>query len=504
VSEQTFRGAVKTFRHEPQSGMMPLDVLLDKRHNISVVLAEEIAVHRSIKWYLCTHVCLSRSTANGIENAILPLRSSAATLFQMSDIDESVIQAIEKIKSTLDEIALKGSGWRVINTATIDIHIVKHEPLVGSSFIATPKDLQHKYERTIINVRNTDDKCFIYSFLAALHSQEVNRKSRCDPSSYSRFQTAYDFSTIPEPTSITAHQLEKFEQINNVSVNIYGHEDSKVFPVHISACLRPRHVDLLLISKGTTNHFIAIKSLEGLLFEQSKSNHRPVCRICLHQFHTKTAVMEHQKECGKHRPQRVTFPKPGTKLQFNSEYKKQRVGSIVYCDLESILVPGEDPSGEILQRHQVCSAAGIMICDDGTKKRFLQRAAPEPDRDIAADDEDSDAADLEADDVLPNFFRFLFDCAEAAYHRSRKVLNMTAKDERKFQKSTRCWMCKKEFSPRDVKTRDHDHVSEFFINCCYIRYRKPFVKFFFFLSVFVCINFFHMPVINVLSCIFTF
>lgn len=468
---QSFRGAIKTHRHEPKTAKDPIPLLNELRQSIERVLHGDIQIHGSIKWYICVHVALERSSANGTENVTLPIRSRNSALFPMSDLTADVSEAIDKVKTTLGEMEIRGSGWRIVKTVSVDLHIVKHKPMLGSSFISTPNDLKHKNTSTLINIHNADNKCFIYSVLAALYSDSISPEKRSDPDMYQPFEDRLDFSMISEPTAIDAHQLQKFQESNGISINIYGHEGQKTFPIHVASEIAERHVDLLYISKGTVGHYLAIKSLESLLFEQFKSNTLPVCRSCLHQFQCKAELARHAVDCRRHPAQKVTFPEPGTKVKFASEYKKQRVGSIVYADLESVLIPDESAGSGVLQHHKVCSAAGLMISDDDTPpRRFLQRARPDsdtPDEDGRVDEQESD--------LLPNFFQFLSECAENAYRSSRKNLKMTAENEADFQKATHCWICSKRYEAKDVRTRDHDHVSEyhFHSNPCSVQYLWP-------------------------------
>ena len=49
-------------------------------------------------------------------------------------------------------------------------------PTAGSSFIKTPPEIANK--KAILNIRNSDNNCFQYSILAALHPLN-NKDSNC-------------------------------------------------------------------------------------------------------------------------------------------------------------------------------------------------------------------------------------------------------------------------------------------------------------------------------------
>ena len=51
-----------------------------------------------------------------------------------------------------------------INFETSDIFVYKFRPLVGSSYKKLPKEIENT--KACINVKNTDNKCFMWSLLA--------------------------------------------------------------------------------------------------------------------------------------------------------------------------------------------------------------------------------------------------------------------------------------------------------------------------------------------------
>lgn len=57
------------------------------------------------------------------------------------------------------------------------VQILKYEPLRGSGGeMELPKHLKNK--RVIVNLKNTNNECFKWSILAALHYDEVYKKKQ--------------------------------------------------------------------------------------------------------------------------------------------------------------------------------------------------------------------------------------------------------------------------------------------------------------------------------------
>ena len=59
--------------------------------------------------------------------------------------------------------------------------IVRYNPLCGSSFLPTPKELKKRL--ALVNVNNPNQKCFLWSILASVYPQRDNlsRLSKCIP-----------------------------------------------------------------------------------------------------------------------------------------------------------------------------------------------------------------------------------------------------------------------------------------------------------------------------------
>ncbi|XP_065639669.1 uncharacterized protein LOC136072392 [Hydra vulgaris] len=137
--------------------------------------------------------------------------------------------------------------------------------------------------------------------------------------------------------SLSLQQITQFEKNNqNVSVNVYGYENS-AYPLRISENKNRQHeIDLLLISNDETNHYCLIKSISRLLSSQiSKHNGKKhFCRNCLQSFSTEESLSKHQLYCDTHDSVRIELPKPNTMIKLNHFKKSMRVPFVVYADFE--------------------------------------------------------------------------------------------------------------------------------------------------------------------------
>ena len=113
-----------------------------------------------------------------------------------------------------------GSGWCIFRLVTLDVTVWKLTPLrggVSTTFQILPKWIRNKH--AVVNVRNEDKMCFQWSVLAALCKSRSNTKHGNIMSYYYKYMKEYNFSMLEFPVAIK--DISKFENQNNVSVNVY-------------------------------------------------------------------------------------------------------------------------------------------------------------------------------------------------------------------------------------------------------------------------------------------
>ena len=95
---------------------------------------------------------------------------------------------------------------------------------------------------------------------------------------------------------------------------------------------------LLMITDGTKWHYLAVKTLSGLLRGITGNNHGDFyCLNCLHSYTTTNRLQKHQKICENHEYCKLEMPKKGSILKYISGEKYIMTPFVIYADLESIL-----------------------------------------------------------------------------------------------------------------------------------------------------------------------
>ena len=93
-----------------------------------------------------------------------------------------------------------------------------------------------------------------------------------------------------------------------------------------------------MITDGTKWHYLAVKTLSGLLRGITGYNRGDFyCLNCLHSYSTRNRHKKHQKICENHEYCKLKMPKNGSVLKYISGEKSVMTPFVIYADLESIL-----------------------------------------------------------------------------------------------------------------------------------------------------------------------
>ena len=106
-------------------------------------------------------------------------------------------------------------------------------------------------------IQNNDEKCFVWSILVVLDPVQ-HRNSLHRVSKYQEYEHELNMSGIQYPVDI--QDINTFENQNNISVNVYGYEDKKIFPLRITTMTTAsHHVNLLYITTDKTSHHVLVR-----------------------------------------------------------------------------------------------------------------------------------------------------------------------------------------------------------------------------------------------------
>lgn len=203
------------------------------------------------------------------------------------------------ILQKFDDAPMRGSGsLKSINELQVQIN--RYDPLNGNSYIKLPKFLANKH--AIVNVKNNDEKCFMWAVLSALHNKDIiNNPERVKK--YEQYQDELNFTGIEFPMQV--NHIDKFEKLNDsISINVYMYDESakKIYPLRITKSPKINHIHLMLLSQQPHNsneqprqHYCWIKDLSKLISSQLtlRRNKKFFCDRCLNYFSDQQKLEKH-------------------------------------------------------------------------------------------------------------------------------------------------------------------------------------------------------------------
>ena len=365
-------------------------------------------------------------------------------------LEADLAEVMQELYAGIDEFEGKGSGFRFQSNMALELNVAKYKPLAGTSYVELPDFIKHKL--AIINVINhNDNKCFLWSVLAALYPPKANPNRLSHYKSQEHKIKTQGILTYP----VDLLQIPHFEKVNQISINVFGLEDEEsdnksIVPLYHTKVKSNKQVNLFLY-KG---HYCTIKNLSKLLAYRTKHDGATYyCHYCLHGFSSKERLAQHTT-C---RPIDQAYqPEENlpnfSHVQFKNFKNKLRVPFVVYADLECLQVP--DPDDDKI-RHHVPSGICLLLVSQHPKVKNRLKLFHGKDC---------------IDKFIEELYKINYECQMALKKHKIPMKPLTDQQVYNFQTASHCHICEKEFEPglsRDSLVHDHDHLSGEYRACAH-------------------------------------
>ena len=329
------------------------------------------------------------------------------------------------------------------------MNIVEYQPLKGSSYIELPIELRNSM-KGLINIKNNDNECFRWCHIRFLNPQDSH--SELIKRSDKHYLEKLDYSGIEFPIKI--NQYNKIEKQNEININVFGYENKQPYPIYVSKEKYKNQMELLLITEKENKHYVLIKDFNRFMYNKTKHEHRKhFCMHCLQCFSSESVFNNHKDNCIQvNGTQAVKMPdKDKNIVKFNNFHKQQPVSFVIYADFEVITEkisgcqPNDDKSyTNAYQKHTDCGFGYKVVC--------------------CYDDKYSQPLKIyRGEKAVYTFMEYLLDevkyCKKVRKKEFNKPLIMTKEDEEKFLKANECYICNKKYTDKDIKVRDHCHIT---------------------------------------------
>ena len=358
----------------------------------------------------------------------------------------------------MDEFEQVESGYTFDSIKKLTVKMFKYHDIRASSYCKLPKSFC--YSKSIVNIQNNDNYCFLWSILA--HKYKVdNHRERV--SHYENHFRELNQGDIQFPMKIK--DIPTFERLNNLNINVFAlsANDKSLSPKYVNKNYYDEQIDLLLYE----NHCCLITNLHN--FCRNNEHYKHLCRRCLNTYGDQTKLEEHMLRCIEQKVCNISYMHPNQKIKFNDWYMKVDPPMWIAADFECMnLLINDYNNNKDDDNNNDKANDNIHDNNSVTDKLFVNK--PVAIGYNIVKNPDYDNSNLEKDGYIKYFGE---DCVEwfvnemleienymKNYLKNEVEINLDTISENYDQ--TNCWLCEEEFRPKDKKinpiVKDHYHL----------------------------------------------
>ena len=444
------KGYTKSFEIGIKNNKDPLAQLQNTRKAVEYHIVKMLTSMKGLKFVETIKITLKKISNDGTLEKAMFFNSKPQTIINNTEIPEALQLTKQQILNMIAQWISEGSGWTIQSVDNHYLNIVQYQPMKGSSYIKLPQELRNG-KKGLINMKNEDNECFRWCHIRHLNPQDVHpeRIKKSDK----EFINKLDYSGIKFP--VTTKQYNKIEKQNEININVFGYENKQPYPIFVSKEKYDRQMNLLLITEDENKHYVLIENFKRFMFNQTKyEGKKHFCMHCLQCFSSEIVLNNHRDNCIQlNGAQAVKMPdKNNNTLKFNNFHKQQPVPFVIYADFEAITekISGCQPNNdrsytEAYQKHTDCGFGYKVVCcydDNYSQPLKIYRG----------------------EKAVYTFLEYMLDevkyCKKIIKKEFNKPLKMMKEDEEKFQKAEECHICDKKYTDKDIRVRDHCHITD--------------------------------------------
>ena len=383
-----------------------------------------------------------------------------------TDVDKLIQLCYDGIDGHIEAYTEKGSGWYFKEVEKLEIHTAEYNPTKGSSYIPLPDWISNK--KAIVNIKNKDEKCFIWCILRYLHPKERDEERIKD---LEKYEFSLNTKGITFPMNI--NDITKFEKLNPElpGINVFSEDDKMtIYPLRESKRDCKNTIDLFLYEEDGVSHYTLIKNFHRLIRSQKTRSHNGkifICKRCFSHYTKEELLEKHIKYCSNNKTEVITMPEPNTMLYFKNYYKQLPIPFVVYADFECFTKPmntcSPNPKESYNYNYQKHEPSGFCFYIKGVVGQFKPVIYTKKSQD---------------EDIAKVFVKKIAEVTKGIYndfYRRPKPLRLTRAEQKLFDAAQICHICNKEL--KEDKVRDHCHFTGQYRgaahNKCNLMCKKP-------------------------------
>ena len=311
---------------------------------INKTLRDFFTYHRNIKLNMIL-VCIMEKQYLKQNIGIIELEEGKAYFFsgthlnlESTDVDKLIQLCYDGIDGHIEAYTEKGSGWYFKEVEKLEIHTAEYNPTKGSSYIGLPDRIKNK--KAIVNIKNKDDKCFLWCILRYLYPRDRDEERIND---LKKYEFSLNTKGITFPMNV--NNITQFEKLNPElpGINVFSNDEKMtIYPLREAKRDCKNTIDLFLYEEDGASHYTLIKNFHRLIRSQKTTSHNGeifICKRCFSHYTKEELLEKHIKYCSNNQTVAVKMPEPNTMLYFKNYHKQLPIPFVVYADFECFTKP---------------------------------------------------------------------------------------------------------------------------------------------------------------------
>ena len=403
----------------------------------------------------------------GLEEGKAYFNTPTITNTKSNDVGKLIKVSKDFIDGHIESYTEKGSGWYFKEVDKLEIHTVEYNPTKGSSYISLPGWISNK--KAIVNIKNKDDKCFLWCVLRYLHPKERDEERIKD---LEKYEFSLNTKGITFPMKLK--DITKFEKLNPdlPGINVFSNDDKMtIYPLRMANRDCKNTIDLFLHEEDGKSHYTLIKNFHRLIRSQktkSKDGKIFICKRCFSHFTKEELLDKHINYCSINETTLVKMPERDSYLYFKNYHKQLPIPFVVYADFECFTKPmntcSPNPKESYNYNYQKHEPSGFCFYVKGIVDKKIKPII------YTKKSEDEDIAKV--------FVEKLTEVTKGIYndfYLRPKPLRLTSTEQNSFEEAKTCHICNCEL--KKDKVRDHCHFTGQYRgaahNKCNLMCKKP-------------------------------
>ena len=133
----------------------------------------KVVKKRAVTFYLSLHFNFHLSTDVAfMTDPPAVLSTDTIEVYDSSHVHGALNSTYENLVSAIEDFPQRGSGWILNKLIALDLHL-EFDTLRATSYIPLPTYIQNR--EAVINIKNTDENCFLLSVIDGLYGDSVQK-----------------------------------------------------------------------------------------------------------------------------------------------------------------------------------------------------------------------------------------------------------------------------------------------------------------------------------------